>query len=131
MMNFSVAIRRDEPVKFNLQSHADSSALNPKELMLYSAALCAAYTLEYYLKRARVQVKGFEIAVSGTLSTDTLRAEAYYTDFKVRYRIECTSSEDESAVSDAVLKTQEEGCGLMYMLRKIAPVACEVDIVVK
>lgn len=128
MLSYQVSIRRDEPVKFNLQSHADLTALNPKEMMLYSAAMCAAYTLEYYLKRARVQVRGFEIEVQGTLSTETLQAEAYYTDFKVCYRVEGEKSEQNEAISEAVLKTQNEGCGLIRMLKMIAPVESEIDI---
>ena len=34
MLNYRVSVRRDEPVKFKLQSHADMTALNPKEMML-------------------------------------------------------------------------------------------------
>lgn len=122
MLNYQVTIRRDEPVKFNLKSHAELTQLNPKEMMLYSAAMCAAYTLEYFLKRARVQVKGFEISVSGNLSTQTLQAEAYYTDFKVEYRIEGAAAEDQEAVNEAIHKTQDEGCGLIRMLKMIGPV---------
>lgn len=129
MLNYKVKIRRDEPVKFQLESHPDMMALNPKEMMLYSAVMCAAYTLEYQLKRARVQVKSFEIELSGNLSTDTLQAEAYYTDFDVKYRVEAQSREQESAISEALLKTQDGGCGLIRMLKMIGPMNTEYVIV--
>lgn len=128
MLNYRVSVRRDEPVKFKLQSHADMTALNPKEMMLYSAAMCAAYTLEYYLKRARVQVKGFEIEVSGNLSTETLQAQAYYTDFKVVYRVEGEDPATNDAISEAVLSTHNEGCGLIRMLKMIGPTESEISI---
>lgn len=129
MLNYEVKIRRDQPVKFELQSHADMMALNPKEMMLYSAAMCAAYTLEDFLKRARLEIKGFEISVSGNLSTDTLQAEAYYTDFKVVYRLQVNKPEDKEAASEAVLKTHDGGCGLIRMLKMIGPVTSEIDLV--
>ncbi len=128
MLNYRVSVRRDEPVKFKLQSHADMTALNPKEMMLYSAAMCAAYTLEYYLKRARVQVKGFEIEVSGNLSTETLQAQAYYTDFKVVYRVEGEDPATNEAISEAVLNTHNEGCGLIRMLKMIGATESEISI---
>ncbi|MBE6195752.1 MAG: hypothetical protein E7137_01495 [Rikenellaceae bacterium] len=128
MLSYIVKIRRDEPVKFQLESHPDMMALNPKEMMLYSAVMCAAYTLEYQLKRARVQVNSFEIELTGNLSTDTLQAEAYYTDFRIKYRVEGQSSEQESAISQALLKTQDDGCGLIRMLKMIGRVDPEYVI---
>lgn len=128
-MKFSVTVRQNDKSKFELVCPEDAAKLNPKELVLYAAALCANYTLQHLLRQEHLRVKHQEICVSGTLSTPTLQPEGYFTDFHVCYHVECNTLEDQEKVSRAVQLTQEKHCGLIHMLRKIAPVSHEIAVV--
>lgn len=128
-MKFTVTLRRSDAAKFDLMSHSDCEALNPKELLLYSAALCACYTLEQNLKRARLHLPEFEISLTGELSTPTLKAESYFTHFFVRYWVRTNDPSEQEAASTAVRKTHDEDCGLLKMLKMIAQVDSQMDMV--
>ena len=85
----TVTIRLDDENDFRLTSHENYWALNPKELLLLSAAKCAGLTLLSFLKKDRTAVKGLELTVSGVLSTPTLMPESVFTSFNVVYNLEC------------------------------------------
>ncbi len=63
-MTETVTIRLDDENDFRLTSHENYWALNPKELLLLSAAKCAGLTLLSFLKKDRTAVKGLELTVS-------------------------------------------------------------------
>lgn len=114
---------------FDLEGTTPCNDLNPKALMLFAAARCAGLTVLYLLERSRVEPRGFEISVAGELSTDTMRAETVFKSFNVVYNIRCARAADQTKVSRAVRMAHEQYCGMMQMLRRIAPVAHEVAIV--
>lgn len=128
-MNFTVTLHRSDAAKFDLTSHPDCMALNPKELLLYSAGLCACYTLEQNLRRSHLKPQEFEISLTGTLSTPTLRAEGYFTHFAIRYWLRVEESTEQEAAATAVRKTHDEDCGLLKMLKMIAEVDSEIVVV--
>lgn len=128
-MKFTVTLHRSDADKFLLTSHADCAALNPKELLLYSAGLCASYTLEQNLRRAHLRVPEFEISLTGELSTPTLRAESYFTHFAIRYWVRINEASELEAASTAVRRTHDEDCGLLKMLKMIAQVDSQMDMV--
>ena len=128
-MTFTVTVSRKAPVRYELTSHSGCDALNPKELLLLSAALCASHTLEYELRRRHVTPQRMELTLSGELSTPTLRPEGHFTSFHVAYNVACNTLEEQERVGEAVRETQERACGLLVMLRKIAPTTSEVAIV--
>ncbi len=128
-MTESVTVRLDEKAEFCLESHENADALNPKELLLLSAAKCAGMTLQYILKRERLTVKNLELTVSGVLSTPQLMPESVFNSFHAVYNVECCTIEDQAKVSHAVHLTHDKYCGLMRMLRMIAPVSQEIAVV--
>ena len=68
-------------------------------------------------------------SVSGDLSTETLHAESVFTRFHVIYHVECCGEGDRGKASRAIELTHDQYCGLMQMLRRIAPVTREIAVV--
>ena len=115
--------------KFRLAEGLKADDLNPKALILYSAAQCAGLTIMGMLRKDNVIPKRFEISVEGVLDTPTLAAESRYRSFNIAYGSECKSLADQNTVSYAVREAQENRCGVVAMLKMIAPVAHEISIV--
>ncbi|MBQ2423358.1 MAG: OsmC family protein [Alistipes sp.] len=103
--------------------------LNPKELLLYSAAYCAALTLKGILDKEQISPKRLEIEMSGTLNTQTVTAKSIYTDFNILYRIECSAITEQAKIGRAVRLTTEKYCGMLQMISRIATLTQEVAIV--
>ena len=114
---------------FQLINSKKADDLNPKALMLCAAAQCAGYTLMSILHKDKIAPKSIEISAEGLLSTPTLQPASEYESFMVSYNVECQNIEDQEAVSEAVLKTHKEKCGVIAMLRKIAPVSHKISVV--
>ena len=54
---------------------------------------------------------------------------AVFKSFHVVYNIECDTEDDQAKVSRAVTLAHEKYCGMMQMLRKVAPVSHEIAVV--
>lgn len=116
--------------KFCLAGKASADTLNPKALMLCATAKCAGLTIMALLeKKGEEKIKSMEITVEGSLNTPTLRGDSVYENFEVIYNVECKKLEDQAAVSAAVERAQEHSCGMITMLRKIAPVSHVIEVV--
>lgn len=115
--------------KFRLREGLKSDDLNPKALILYSAAQCAGLTIMGMLRKDNIIPKRLEITIEGVLNTPTLMAESIYRSFNIIYRVECKSLADQNSVSYAVREAQDNQCGVVAMLKMIAPVAHEISIV--
>ncbi len=81
------------------------------------------------LEKSQIAPKSMEITVEGELNTPTLRGDSIYLNFDVIYHVECKRLEDQDKVSLAVERAQEKYCGMVAMLRKIAPVSHVIDVV--
>ncbi len=128
-MTLKVTITTDQKGHIRLADEKDCSTLNPKELMLYSGALCAAMTLQHVLRREQLRPRSLELSVSGELSTQELKAESTFIEFDFLYRLECATLDEHAKLSAAVKLAHDEWCGLVKMMRKIAPVTREISIV--
>ena len=115
--------------KFCLAGKASADTLNPKALMLCATAKCAGLTILALLEKSKTSLKSMEITVSGELDTPTLRGDSLFKNFEVIYNAECKRLEDQDAVSKAIEQAQVKTCGLITMLRKIAPVSHVIDVV--
>lgn len=116
--------------KFRLVGVASADDLNPKALMLCATAKCAGLTIMALLeKRGNPKPKSMEITVEGQLNTPTLRGDSVYESFEVIYNVECHRLEDQEPISQAVERAQERTCGMVVMLRKIAPVSHVIEVV--
>lgn len=114
---------------FKLSNDATLDVLNPKEMLLYAAADCAGRTILELLKEHRQDLLSMEITLEGTLSTPILQAESRYTSFNIIYNIECRTLKDQIIISRAVNLAHDKYCGMLQMLRKIAPLSHETSIV--
>ena len=103
--------------------------LNPKALLLCATAQCAGFTIMSLLAKSNIMPKNLEITAEGDLNTPTLHAESIFTSFKISYKVECKSLSDQNSVSSAIEMAQEKRCGMIAMLRKIAPVSHDIAIV--
>ncbi|MBO5892645.1 MAG: OsmC family protein, partial [Alistipes sp.] len=115
--------------KFCLADKASADNLNPKALFLCATAKCAGLTILALLEKSKIKPKSLEITVTGELNTPTLRGDSQFKNFEIIYNAECKHLEDQDAVSRAIEHTQVKECGLVAMLRKIAPVSHVIDVV--
>lgn len=115
--------------KFCLANGEKIETLNPKALLLCATAQCAGLTIMGLLNKDKIIPKTCEITIEGVLDTPQLQVESKYRSFLICYNIECRHLSDQNAVSEAVNATQERLCGMIVMIRKIAPVSHEISIV--
>ena len=115
--------------KFQPCGSVKTENLNPKALLLCAAAECAGLTTMSLLGKSNITLKNFEITAEGMLNTPALKAESVFTSFKIIYNAECKTLSDQNSVSTAIESAQEKHCGMITMLRKIAPVAHDILVV--
>ena len=125
----SITIHAKENGKFALAKPYELEKLNPKELLLYSTALCAGMTTLSIAEKERVKLLKLEIKMSGELDTEKVEGRSQFTSFEIAYNIECKHIDDQSKVSHAVQLATDKYCGGLAMLRKIAPVSHSISIV--
>ncbi|MBO5961639.1 MAG: OsmC family protein [Alistipes sp.] len=128
-MHQSITIHATENGKFALAKPHDLEKLNPKELLLYSTALCAGMTTLSIAEKERVKLLKLEIKMSGELDTEKVEGKSQYVSFDIAYNIECKHIDEQSKVSNAVRLATDKYCGGLAMLRKIAPVSHSISIV--
>ena len=124
-----VTVCMNDDSQFEICGGISVDRLNPKELLLCAAAKCAGLTVLDIMNKEHVKPKKLEVAVSGNLSTDTLRAESVFTSFDVTYNAEARTSEEHVKISRAINLGHDKYCGMVKMLRTIAPVSHEIIIV--
>ena len=128
-MHQSITIHATENGMLALAKPHDLEKLNPKELLLYSTALCAGFTLQRIVEKERVKLLKLEIKMSGELDTEKVEGRSQFLSFNIAYNIECKHIDEQSKVSHAVQLTTDKYCGGLAMLRKIAPVSHSISIV--
>ena len=128
-MQQSISIHTAENGHVVLGNSNKLDKLNPKELLLYSTALCAGLTLQSITEKERVKLLKIEIKMSGELDTEKVEGRSQFISFNIAYNIECKHIEEQTKVSHAVQLTTDKYCGGLNMLRKIAPVSHSVSIV--
>lgn len=95
---------------------------NPKELMLIAMGDCAGRTALSIMEKMRLKPVAFEIEVEGAIDTDQVRAETRFTAFVVSYNLTCLRIEDQDRMAHALELTHDKHCGVIAMMRRIAPV---------
>ena len=128
-MHQSITIHATENGKFALAKPHELAKLNPKELLLYSTALCAGMTTLSIAEKERVKLLKLEIKMSGELDTEKVEGKSQFVSFDIAYNIECKHIDEQSKVSHAVQLATDKYCGGLAMLRKIAPVSHSISIV--
>jgi putative redox protein len=127
-MRVKITIEMDKNGKF-VPVSKKVEEMNPKELILYAAAMCASITMKNILDKENIVPKSAEIEMSGTLDTEEVAAKSVYRSFNILYRIECNTISEQSKIGRAINLTTEKYCGTLQMLRRIAPLSHEVSIV--
>jgi putative redox protein len=127
-MRVKITIEMDKDGKF-VPVSKKVEEMNPKELILYAAAMCASITMKSILGKEDIVPKSAEIEMSGTLDTEEVAAKSVYRSFNILYRIECNTISEQSKIGRAINLTTEKYCGTLQMLRRIAPLSHEVSIV--
>jgi uncharacterized OsmC-like protein len=125
----SITIQAKGDGGFTLAKPYELSRLNPKELLLYSTALCAALTTQAIAEKERVKLLKLEIEMSGELDTDKVEGRSQFMSFAIAYNVECEHISEQSKVSHAIRLATDSYCGGLAMLRKIAPVSHSISIV--
>ena len=125
----SITIHATENGKFALAKPCELEKLNPKELLLYSTALCAGMTTLSIAEKERVKLLKLEIKMSGELDTEKVEGKSQFVSFDIAYNVECKHISEQSKASNAVRLANDKYCGGLAMLRKIAPVSHSISIV--
>ena len=128
-MHQSITIQAEDLGKFSLAKSRELDKLNPKELLLYSTALCAGFTVQSIAEKERVKLLKLEITMSGELDTEGVEGRSQFVSFDIGYNVECQHINDQPKVSQAVRLANDKYCGGLSMLRKIAPVSHSISIV--
>ncbi len=128
-MQQSITINLNNGGQFEIAKPHELNKLNPKELLLYSTALCAGLTLHRLAEKERVKLLKLEIKMSGELDTDKVEGVSKFESFNISYNIECKHIDEQSKVSHAVQLTTDKYCGGLAMMRKIAPLSHSISIV--
>ncbi len=128
-MHQSITIYAKGDAKFALSQPHELNKLNPKELLLYSTALCAGLTVQSIAAKERVELLKLEIEMSGDLDTEKVEGKSQFISFAIAYNVECKHIDEQSKVSHAIRLATEKYCGGLAMLRKIAPVSHSISIV--
>ena len=115
--------------KFRSEDDSSCEQMNPKKMLLYAAAQCSGQTALMIMQKERITPTRFEISYSGELSAEEVQSESVYSSFHVVYNVACGSGDDQAKVSRAIDLTHEKYCGMVRMLRMIAPVSHEIAIV--
>ncbi len=124
-----ITIQLTKESGFRLEGTVKCNDLNPKETMLLAAAKCAGMTVLTIMRKEKIEPKSFEVGISGELSTEQMQSESVFKSFNVVYNIECRKMQEQIKVSRAVNLAHDKYCGMMRMLRMIAPVSHEIAIV--
>ena len=128
-MHQSITIHANDKGHFVLADSCKLEKLNPKELLLYSTALCAGMTVQSIAEKERVKLLKLEIKMSGELDTEKVEGRSQFLSFDISYNVECKHIDDQSKVSHAVRLANDKYCGGLAMCRKIAPVSHSISIV--
>uniref|UniRef100_UPI004057BC09 OsmC family protein n=1 Tax=Alistipes sp. TaxID=1872444 RepID=UPI004057BC09 len=129
MLKQSITITTKGDGKFTLTEPQELNKLNPKELLLYSTALCAGKTVTRLVEQKRVQYVKLEIKMSGVLDTEKLEGISKFASFNIDYNVECKHLDDQPKISHAIQLAHDKYCGGLEMCRKIAPVSHSISIV--
>lgn len=128
-MILKVSLHLNDNRLFEAEDGRTADERNPKELLLYATVKCAGLTILSLLKEHVENVKLMELTLEGTLSTPTVVAESRFTHFNVIYRAECRTLKEQMVISRAVNLAHDKYCGMIQMIRHIAPLSHEVSIV--
>jgi putative redox protein len=128
-MTQKITLQMTPDHNFTMAEDRKLEALNPKEMLLYASLDCLAYTIKSLLKERMTSLKNLELTLEGTLSTPTVVAESIYTHFNITYRAECHNMHEQEVISRAINLANDNYCGMLQMLRKIAPLTHDTSIV--
>lgn len=128
-MTQKIILQMSDDHRFSIADGRNIEALNPKELLLYASLDCLARTITGLLKERISTLKNLELTLEGTLSTPTVVAESIFTHFNVVYNAECHNLKEQEVVSRAINLANDKYCGMLQMLRKIAPLTHVTSIV--
>jgi putative redox protein len=128
-MTQKITLQMTPDHNFTMAEDRKLEALNPKEMLLYASLDCLAYTIKSLLKEHMTSLKNLELTLEGRLSTPTVVAESIYTSFNLIYRAECHNMKEQEVISRAINLANDKYCGMLQMLRKIAPLTHDTSIV--
>jgi putative redox protein len=94
----------------------------PKPFVLSALSGCTGMDVVNLLRKQGKELNDFNVNVSGELSK---QPPIEYTAIHVVYEMK-GNAEDELAVYDAIMQSQEKICGVSHMLKKIMPVTWQI-----
>ena len=103
----------------------DDSGPSPKKLLLASLAGCTGMDVVSLLKKMRVGITGFEIAIEADLTEEHPKV---YSEIRVTYRFRGSNLNKEK-IKKAVHLSQEKYCGVSAMLKKNSPINYSIEYI--
>jgi putative redox protein len=112
------------PVDVLPEAGGEDKGARPKQLLLAALAGCTGMDVVSILKKMRVDVKDFRIAVEGNLTGEV---PTYYDAVHLIYEFTGTAL-DEDKLKRAVELSQDRYCGVSLMLRKALEITYEIKV---
>lgn len=106
----------------------ECNLLSPKSKMLYAAAQCAGMASMMIVSKMKIPIESFSVEINATLSQTTIASQSVFTSFALRYTVTCDDQKAHPRLSDAVEMAHNKYCGMMRMLRMIAPVSFDIYV---
>jgi len=102
----------------NIEEGGEKKGTTPKHLFLQSIAGCTGQIIVMFLRKMKVELPiKFQIDISGRLTTEH---PMYFETIDITYIIE--GSSDENKLKKVIKMSEEQYCGLSYMVSKLAKV---------
>lgn len=105
------------------ENGGDNSGLGPKAMMLSALAGCSGLDVVSLLKKMRVEIDDFKMAVEGELTDEHPK---YYNKVTLDYHFYGNNLNEEK-ITKAVNLSIEKYCGVMEMFRKFSEVKTSVE----
>ncbi len=103
-------------------------ALSPKEMILFATAQSVGRTIMMLLGAVTERIESLRITIEGDLIHRPIPSQSIYREFRLRYDVVCTDPDDHSRISRVIELAHGKYCGMIRMLKMIAPITYDIYI---
>lgn len=100
---------------------------NPTDVFLMSILGCASMSSVSLLKKMRIDFSDFSSEIEGVVGS-SFDHPFYFTRFVIHYNIYGSEELNKERIQEAINKTHEKYCPMVYMASKIGPVSFSIAL---
>ncbi len=103
-------------------------ALSPKEMILFATAEGLGHTVVMLLGAVVERIESLRITIEGDLISRPIPSQSIYREFRLRYDVVGSDPDDHSRISRVIELAHGKYCGMVRMLKMIAPITYDIYI---